>query len=156
MFKAHIKLIALKELSKESLSGYDLMKHIECFEKKPSPGYVYPLLKDLKEKGFISFKKDKRKKVYSITPKGKRLLVNLQKNREEMMKRMRDVLKPIADKDEIKEIGFYKHKGFFKDKNILVKFHKTLFSAYKKDDEKNRDKIKKIIDDSIMKLEKLK
>ncbi len=125
MFKAHIKLITLKELSKESLSGYDLMKHIECFGKKPSPGYVYPLLKGLKEKGFISSKEDKRKKVYSITVKGKKLLDDLQKNREYMMKKMRNVLKPIADKDEIRELSFYKHKGFFKDRDILVRFHNT-------------------------------
>jgi DNA-binding PadR family transcriptional regulator len=156
MFKARIKLIVLKELSKDSLSGYDLMKRIECFGKKPSPGYIYPLLKDLKEKGFISFKKYKRKKVYSITNKGKKLLVNLQKNREDMIKRMRYVLKPIADKDEIKEIRFYKHKRFFKDKEVLVKFHKTLFSACKKDGGKYKDKIKTIINDSIRKLEKLK
>lgn len=160
MFKAHIKLSVLKELNKKKLSGYDLIKHFEEFGERPSPGYIYPLLNDLEEKGFISVKQDERRKVYSITAKGKKLLLELQKNREEMINKMKKVWSSITDKDEVNQIvknrqRMFANKDSFKDKDILEKFHKTLFSVYKTGKDK-RQKIRTILNKTIKEIRSLK
>lgn len=153
MFKAHIKLIVLKELSKESLSGYDLMRYIGKLGEKPSPGYIYPLLNDLEVKGFISVKQKDRRKIYSITVKGKKLLDDLQKSREDMIKKVTKVWRSIADKDDF-DVFIRKNKDFFRDKVLLAKFHTVLFSVYK--DNANRKKIRIIVEEAIKKMERLK
>lgn len=161
MFKAFIKLNVLKELDEVSLSGYDLMKFLGQFGEKPSPGYIYPLLNDLETKGFISVKQDNRRKIYSLTKKGKKLLDELQKNRQDMLRKMTKFWKAIADREEIDDIikskvQLHKNKGYLKDMDILVRFHKALFSAYKKDDSKRTREIKRIINDCIKKVEGLR
>ncbi len=62
---AMIKMMVLKELNAKEQSGYDLMKKINMSGNKPSPGYIYPLLQDLKKRGFVSYIEEKRRKVYS-------------------------------------------------------------------------------------------
>lgn len=143
MFKAFIKLRVLKLLSRESLSGYDLMKQFGRFGEKASPGYIYPLLNDLKKKGFISLKEDKRRKVYSITNKGRKLFTDLQENREEMINKMKELWKPLADKAEI---------GIFGSMDSEMK---KFWYLYKKNVIKNKGEIKRIVKDSIKRMEKL-
>lgn len=131
MFKSHIKLMVLRHLSKEALSGYDLMNYLGEYENRPSPGYIYPLLKDLQKKGFILVKKEERRKIYSISPKGTKLLENLKNKHEEMMNTMAG----IGDKKEIKEfIRLRAHMKrdylFSQDKETLIKLNKTIFSFY--------------------------
>ncbi|HGY12266.1 MAG TPA: PadR family transcriptional regulator, partial [Desulfobacterales bacterium] len=47
MIKGFFKIIILKKLNERDRSGYDLIKEIESlFEKKPSAGSIYPMLKD--------------------------------------------------------------------------------------------------------------
>ena len=160
MFKAHIKLIVLKELSKDSLSGYDLMKSLAEFGENTSPGYIYPLLNDLEKKGFVSVKEKDRKKIYSITEKGKNMLNDLKENREEMMKKMASMWKPLTDKEDLKKLVEFrqhmdKNKNFHNDMGILKKFHRTLFSAYRKSNDIKRKKLKEILIEAIKKMEKL-
>ncbi|VVB77679.1 Transcriptional regulator PadR-like family protein [uncultured archaeon] len=157
MFKAHIKLRVLHELNKNHLSGYDLMKNIEESGQKTSPGYIYPLLNDLERKKFISVKHKDRKKVYSITGNGKKLLENLRKNREEMFKKMKKTWEAINEKNEFKEfVKSGKNINNFKDQDILIKFHRTLFSVYDKDNKNKREKIREIMNESIKQMKKLK
>jgi PadR family transcriptional regulator, regulatory protein PadR len=160
MFKAHIKLIVLNELSKSNLSGYDLMKNLDQLGQKTSPGYIYPLLNDLEKKRFISLKEEDRKKIYSITKKGKKLLNDLEKNREEMFKKIKKTWSAIADKEEFNEFikskkNMHKKQNFI-DGDILERFHRTLFGVYKNDDINRRRKIRQIINDAIQYMEKLK
>lgn len=53
--------------------GYELMKDIESkMQKKTSPGQVYPFMKKLSKRGYVSIEKGSRgRKTYSLTPKGK-------------------------------------------------------------------------------------
>jgi len=102
MFKAHIKFIVLEELNKVASSGYDLMNSIGEFGKRPSPGYIYPLLNDLEKRNFISSKVSGRRKVYCITKNGKKFLKNLKKKRIIMLNKMIEMWSPIADGKEIK------------------------------------------------------
>ena len=149
--------MVLKHLNKESLSGYDLMKSFETVGKKPSPGYIYPLLKDLQNKKFISVKKDKRRKVYSITKKGKELLKNLEDKHNQMIKAMYEV----GDKKEMN--NFLRFKDYMengnyslKDKNIIEKLHKSIFSIFKTKKEENKKQMRKILEESIKKIKSIK
>lgn|SRR3989338_6877585 len=53
--------------------GYELMKSVEeKMGKKASPGQVYPFVKKLSRKGYVTAKKGSRgRKTYSLTPKGR-------------------------------------------------------------------------------------
>lgn len=90
MRKGYTKLAVLMFLNKKELTGYKIMKEIENetlgFWKLTSGG-VYPILKELEEKGYIKgqWKKEgeRRKKAYEITSKGRQLLkIALQKHRQ--------------------------------------------------------------------------
>ncbi len=124
------------------------MKNLSECGESTSPGYIYPLLKNLKEKEFISFKQVDRKKIYSITIKGKKLLEDLCKNKEEMFSKMIS----IADDKEKKE--FFKIKKDIECMHcnkLLQKFHKTLFIVYSK----NKGKVDIILEQAIKKMEAL-
>jgi len=81
MRKGYTKLAVLMFLNKKALTGYDIMKEIEeetlGFWKLTSGG-VYPVLKDLEERGYIKgqwkAKGKRRKKIYEITDEGKQML----------------------------------------------------------------------------------
>ena len=81
MRKGYTKLAVLMFLNKNALTGYDIMKEIEDetlgFWKLTSGG-VYPVLKELEERGYIKgqwkAKGERRKKIYEITDEGKKML----------------------------------------------------------------------------------
>lgn len=64
--------IMLHTLSEQSLSGYSLCKEIEQKTgQKPSFGSIYPILERFLKENLVTVKKDGRKKIYTITAKGK-------------------------------------------------------------------------------------
>lgn len=70
--KGFLSFLILWILSKESMNGVDIAKELEKRRStKPSPGTLYPALKELKEKGLISADKTKK---YSLTKKGEKEL----------------------------------------------------------------------------------
>ena len=163
MFKSHIKLNLLKELKNEDLSGYSLMSRLGEIEgKKPSPGYIYPLLKELEEKGYLTFKKQDRKKIYTLTKSGKDILLQMQKNHEETLEKMTKILDPIIDKDEMEKFldfkrNMHKHKTqMIKDMDIMEKFHNALFKIYEKNDSDSKKELRKIIIETTKKIENIK
>ncbi|MHA2134029.1 MAG: PadR family transcriptional regulator [Candidatus Thorarchaeota archaeon] len=63
----------LWELGKESLNGQQIADRIaERRGTKPTPGTIYPALKDLDERGLITGEKSGRQKVYTLTEAGKK------------------------------------------------------------------------------------
>ncbi|MGC9385283.1 MAG: PadR family transcriptional regulator, partial [Kosmotogaceae bacterium] len=63
MIRGHLKVMVLKGLSEKRMTGYSLMKYIdEKIGVKPSPGSMYPLLKDLEKEDLIRSKKIDNKK----------------------------------------------------------------------------------------------
>lgn len=70
--KGFLSYLILWNLSRKSMTGAELSKDLEKRKgMKPSPGTIYPALKELKEKNLI--KADKNK-VYSLTKKGEKEL----------------------------------------------------------------------------------
>lgn len=59
-------------LRKGGKSGQEIAKLIaESHGKKPSPGTIYPALKELNQLGLARRKKESNRITYSLTPKGK-------------------------------------------------------------------------------------
>ena len=81
--KGYLKLLVLSRLKKNSMTGVDIMNMIEsALGKKPSSGSVYPMLKNLTEKGYISFVENKNSKIYSINEIGESFVLDLIKEKE--------------------------------------------------------------------------
>lgn len=66
--KGYLSYLVLWILRKRKMTGVQIAKELEKRRGvKPSPGTIYPALKDLRRKGFIASDKEK---VYSLTKKG--------------------------------------------------------------------------------------
>ncbi len=72
--KGFLSYLILWILGKKSMNGAEIASELKKRKgSKPSPGTVYPALKELKEKGLITSDKNK---TYSLTKKGKNELKN--------------------------------------------------------------------------------
>lgn len=70
--KGYLSYLILWTVSKGSMSGAEIARELERRRgKKPSPGTIYPALKELKANGLISLDKNRK---YSLTKKGEKEL----------------------------------------------------------------------------------
>ncbi|MGV8086248.1 MAG: PadR family transcriptional regulator [Candidatus Woesearchaeota archaeon] len=167
MIKNNLKIIVLKKLDAESLSGYDLIKRIyaETGSWKPSFGSMYPLLKELHNNKLVIFKIKNRKKIYSITPSGKKALNNAiiaSQNMIDMMGKQYALMETICSIDERKTFQEFIDKVhsnpviFGVATEEMDKLHTLMMSLLsKKKFETKGKKIKKILNDTIIKLKKV-
>jgi DNA-binding PadR family transcriptional regulator len=79
--KGYIRMGVLILLNKKQSHGYEIMKEINNRTQgfwKPTPGGVYPILRDLEKSSYIKGKwqtqKNRRLKVYKITKQGEDIL----------------------------------------------------------------------------------
>ncbi len=161
MTMAMIKMMVLKELNDHEQSGYDLMKNIGSSGNKPSPGYIYPLLRDLEKRGFISHVEEERRKVYHISKEGKKFLDNLKKTHEHAMNLMIKNFEPISTKKEVNEFLKFKTSieqnkyKMMRDMAVLHKLRNAIFLIYEKDYEKKKIKLHSILKKTTQQLERL-
>lgn len=166
MIKGYLKLIVLKELMQDSLTGYEIMQKLEAIMgKKPSSGTMYPLLKELHEKKFISQKDDDNKKFYKITVKGKRLVERLISEREEMMVRRAaflDSARGVLSEKEHKELvnAEKRHKSKSQRMEFIMFNHimplkGSIMKALSLKREGVEEKVMRIIDDAKTKIDKI-
>jgi DNA-binding PadR family transcriptional regulator len=72
--KGFLSFLVLWIISKEDLKGCEISRELEKRRgSKPSPGTLYPVLKELREKGLIE---PNEIKAYSLTKKGEEELVS--------------------------------------------------------------------------------
>ena len=72
-----IKYMILKMAREGEINGAQIIETISDVtegRRRPSPGNIYPALKDLYEEGYLSMKEEKGIKYYSITDKGSELI----------------------------------------------------------------------------------
>lgn len=74
-----LTLYIMERLSKEPLSGYDLISDINSLTAgswRPGPGSVYPIIKELEDKGMIKLASvgERSRKAYTLTIKGQKAL----------------------------------------------------------------------------------
>lgn len=69
--RGFLSFLILHELKKRGMCGDELAFCIgQKKGAKLTPGTIYPTLKNLRKRGFISFKKRGRKKIYFLTETG--------------------------------------------------------------------------------------
>ena len=168
MIKGYLKILFLKELKNKKSSGYDLIKTAEIFlGKKPSPGSVYPLLKQLLNDKYIVSENIGRKKIYSITKKGENLLLRLTKEKENLLASHTSLMKLFGSLDKVK-----KHESLLmineqlKLENKVVLRNMDVFLALKKElnaifldtklISKKEKKVRNILNETIKQLKLLR
>ena len=79
--KGYIRIAVLSLLSKKPHHGYEIMKEVKERTMgfwKPTPGGVYPILRNLEKSGYIEgewgLRKKRKRKTYRITETGKHVL----------------------------------------------------------------------------------
>ena len=168
MITGHLKIIVLKNLSKGELSGYDLMKAIQkAGFSRPSAGSIYPLLEDLSINGLVSKREAGRKKIYSLTRKGRLILAEMTKRKDEIIDRILDGIKIFESMSREKgETGLMmdmlnrikKGEIPFSEVNpeineLQMQLHTVMAEGRIK---RNRISIKKILKNTALQLRKLK
>jgi DNA-binding PadR family transcriptional regulator len=74
IYRGHLKLALLRCLTEDEMHGLRMInriKEVTSGEWAPSPGSVYPMLRELEGKGFISKKQKGRSFIYSLTEQGR-------------------------------------------------------------------------------------
>jgi len=70
--KGFLSFLILWLINKKKMTGSEITGELEQRKgSRPSPGTIYPVLKDLKERGLLSINENKR---YSLTNQGKKEL----------------------------------------------------------------------------------
>jgi len=153
-----LKLLILKELEISDATGYELIQKISVKAKKPSPGSVYPLLKELANAGFLNVRVKGNKKIYSLSEKGKAVLEEASKREKEAIMRKIEVLKAsgiISEDEANKMFQFISMK-----RELWMKLHELrnwaqFINLLVKAIEKSKSEVEEIIDETIRKLEEL-
>ena len=156
MSKGHLKITVLKLLSGNELSGYELMKSMEAkIGWKPSPGSIYPLLSDLRKKKLVQIKIEGRKKLYQLTPLGKRMFQTLNAQKKALVNEMQNnmrILTVVGDKQEAQDMEMILRLMKEKEGHLswlhedAVVLRRSIFQlADKQFNSKEQEKIKNII-----------
>jgi DNA-binding PadR family transcriptional regulator len=93
-----LKYVILQLLDEKPRHGYDIIKELEERSKgaySPSPGTVYPTLTMLEEMGYARATEDGGKKVYEITPEGKKYLAENSSTVESIFERISEAFEPF-------------------------------------------------------------
>ncbi len=94
MIHGHLRLGVLHALAKEPHTGYDLMKLIGSeLGTKPSPGSIYPLMRQLYQQGLVSIKVLGKQKEYTLTSQGKNALDKFLENKDLILNSLRSSMK---------------------------------------------------------------
>ncbi len=101
--KGYIRVAVLILLNNKPSHGYEIMKKIKDKTRgfyKPTPGGVYPILRDLEKTGYIKGKWHKQNnrniKTYRITEKGKIILRNAIVKQSEIANNMNALFQEFA------------------------------------------------------------
>jgi DNA-binding PadR family transcriptional regulator len=100
MFESgEVKYVILRLLREKPRHGYEIIKALE--EKlggwyTPSAGTVYPTLQLLEDQGYVRVVETDGKKVYHITPEGERFLDEHRDVIDDILDRVRDVVRAFA------------------------------------------------------------
>jgi DNA-binding PadR family transcriptional regulator len=157
----------LKLLNTGPKHGYEIIKSIkEETGWKPSPGAVYPTLHELKKSGLIEEKRVERRIYYKLTTEGKIATKKIEENMKEMRNKFHNLINIMGQiiglkESELKRImEIHEKRGkesflllsedirmaMIKATDIIVKIAKN---------KKKHKKLKNLLDDLRIKLEKI-
>ncbi|HLC67067.1 MAG TPA: PadR family transcriptional regulator [Candidatus Nanoarchaeia archaeon] len=93
MVTGHLRPLVLLPLAHGERSGYQLMSHLAAeLGHKPSPGSIYPLLKQLHNDGLVRIRSAGKSKYYALTEKGKWSVQSVTADHHGLLDRIRDTL----------------------------------------------------------------
>ncbi|MCW4050589.1 MAG: PadR family transcriptional regulator [Candidatus Bathyarchaeota archaeon] len=70
--RGFLSFTILWQLMKKDMYGQELAKALEKMRgTKPNPGTLYPALKELEKNGMVTTREEGRKKIYTLTEKGR-------------------------------------------------------------------------------------
>lgn len=97
-----LSIYILHSIKKKSKSGYDLINEIKNKTDGswiPSKGTIYPLLKNLEREKLIQINKveERGKNIFQITNEGKIVLKNLKNHKNQMVEKINQFRKLIAE-----------------------------------------------------------
>ena len=152
--------MVLKELIKNDLTGYSLIKRLEGISgKRPSPGYIYPLLKELSDEKYISKKEEGNKIIYKINEKGRTLLGELDNKKNQLDRVLFSLETKKSPKTDILQKfrkEFEKHHDLMLgDMDILLRLQKATFQIYRQESQSKRKKMRGIILKTSKEIERL-
>ena len=150
--RINLKLVILWELSEKPLTGYDIIKRMSSQgQKAPSPGSLYPILHDLHNDGLVSVLEEGKRKIYSLTRKGKSFLKKMNDLHTRSVSKMMEQMGRIAKGDEL---SYYERmnslsenykKEMFSDMDVLGPLQDIIVDVYKSKDTKARKEMRKVI-----------
>lgn len=123
-----LKMVLLNFLAQRGeITGYDFLKYSKERGIPASPGTVYPQLYDLLENGVLSRRTEGRKKFYRLTEEGKKIMVDVERNREIFRGTMR-------------RLGIMTHgKNFSAPEEIRASLKRFFFKMHSSDWNKKED-----------------
>ena len=164
-----LKFIVIQLLKEKPYSGYDLMKAIhENSGWKPSPGSMYPVLDNLSKMKLVAVKISGKKKMYSLTEKGRKEAKEISSTTGKMVE---DITKNIRLFSKL-----YVHDDVNYNESLLMAFEdlkkgkmpfgkltkdamelkKTLMNIYARGKYKNNEeKIRKILKRAVLDLKRI-
>ena len=133
--KGYIRVAVLILLNNKPSHGYELMKEIKGRTQgfyKPTPGGVYPILRDLEKNGYVKgewHKQNNRNiKTYRITAKGKIILKNAIVKQSEIANNMNRLFQEFA-RDVL----------HIESKNVPVPVMPSPFAAFLEEGKRTKD-----------------
>jgi len=104
MRKGYTRLIILALLNERPLSGYDIMKEMRDRTLgfwKLTPGGVYPILREMEEKGYLEKTTqttgDRRRNVYKLTDRGREILEMAAQRHRQIVDAVRGLLADLSE-----------------------------------------------------------
>jgi DNA-binding PadR family transcriptional regulator len=163
--KSLLEFNVLHSLSKGSKSGYTLMQQLEKnIGKKPSPGSMYPLLMKLKKHGFVTVKESGKKKIYTITAKGRKEFKKLHQHKHYHVEHMKQHVKMLEHMTGHKQTDVLKMFDKLKKGRMpflwlfpdALKLRKAMLgTAERVTGKQKREKVKKIVRRTVKELQKV-
>lgn len=140
-----LTIYILYTLKKNPKSGYEILSEIKqkCGNKwSPSKGTLYPLLKQLKQEQLIKIKKvgPRSKNIFGISPKGKKLLSSMHKERQRLREgfsHFRNLFADILGEEKMDILG------------LILEIKEASLTKTKK------DKVKRILKNSLSELRRV-
>jgi len=97
ILKRNLKMVILTILLDGPMHGYEISRVIAERSHgyyRPSAGSLYPALRSLLESGCIKSRSEGRRKMYQITPKGRRMIEGHKEEIEKCMRAFKESLGP--------------------------------------------------------------
>ena len=162
-----LRIMVMMQLKNGPKTGYDLMARIKQVTGswKPSSGSMYPLLGELKGKGFVTERVQGRKKLIALTKKGKGYIKELTSQKQRLLEKLSEsisVIEAVCGKEHVemvREVISSIHEGkepFAPLGNEMSELRQTLFRLWKEGKmAAKKSRVRAIVRKTVMELKSL-